>query len=136
MTRYSWSLLGAIIGASLATSCSRKTDAAALPKPTASGAAIVESSGGKQMTQTGGLLPQPVVIQVNDDQNNGIAGALVQFEAAPGVTFLRLRGYVRTGSDRLLQTNDGLCSGLFHPCRRSASSQAAPPVSFCHPASS
>jgi mono/diheme cytochrome c family protein len=87
MTRYSWSLLALIIAASLATSCSRKTAAAVLPKPTAFGAAIVESSGGKQMAQTGSLLPQPVVVQVNDGQGNGVTGALVQFEAAPGVTF-------------------------------------------------
>jgi mono/diheme cytochrome c family protein len=87
MTRYSWSLLAAIIAATLPTSCSRKTAAASLPKPTAFGAAIVESSGGKQMAQTGSLLPQPIVVQVNDDQNNGLAGALVQLEAAPGVTF-------------------------------------------------
>lgn len=87
MTRYPWSLLAVIITASLTTSCSRKSASAALPKQTAFGVAIVESSGGKQMAQTGSLLPQPVVLQVNDDQNNGIAGALVQLEAAPGVTF-------------------------------------------------
>ena len=87
MTRYSWSLLAVIIAASLATSCSHKNAAAPLPKPTVFGSAIVESSGGKQMAQTGSLLPQPVVVQVNDDQNNGIAGALVELEAAPGVTF-------------------------------------------------
>jgi mono/diheme cytochrome c family protein len=87
MTRYSWSLLAAIIAASLATSCSCKTAAAVLPKPTAFGAALVESSGGKQMAQIGSLLPQPVIVQVNDDQGNGVAGALVQLEGAPGVTF-------------------------------------------------
>jgi mono/diheme cytochrome c family protein len=69
------------------TSCSRKNDSAALPKPTAFGTAIVESSGGKQMTQTGGLLPQPVVVQVNDEQGNAVPGALVEFSAVAGVTF-------------------------------------------------
>jgi hypothetical protein len=87
MTRYSWSLLAVIVAASLTTSCPHKNTATALPKPTAFGAAIVESSGGKQMAQTGSLLPQPVVLQVNDDQNNGVTGALVQLEAAPGVAF-------------------------------------------------
>jgi mono/diheme cytochrome c family protein len=86
MTRCSWSLLAAMVAASLATSCSHKNANTALPKPTAFGAAIVESSGGKQMAQTGSLLPQPVVVQVNDDQGNGLTGALVQIEAAPGVT--------------------------------------------------
>ena len=40
----------------LATSCSHKTESASLPKPTAFGAAIVESSGGKQFAQTGRLV--------------------------------------------------------------------------------
>ena len=71
----------------LATSCSRKSESAAMPKPTAFGAAIVESSGGKQIAQTGSLLPQPVVVQVNDEQGTAVTGALVQFAAAPGVSF-------------------------------------------------
>jgi mono/diheme cytochrome c family protein len=71
----------------IASSCSRKNESASLPKPTAFGAAIVESSGGKQFTQTGTLLPQPVVVQVNDAQGTAVPGALVQFSAAPGVTF-------------------------------------------------
>ncbi len=70
-----------------ATSCSHKAESALPPKSTAFGAAIVESSGGKQAAQTGSLLPQPVVVQVNDDQGTGVAGALVEFSAASGVTF-------------------------------------------------
>src|SRR5579864_3364112 len=80
--------IGVVFAAAvLATSCSRKTESVALPKPTAFGAAIVESSGGKQIAQTGSLLPQPLVVQVNDEQGTAVAGALVQFAAAPGVTF-------------------------------------------------
>jgi len=71
----------------LATSCSHKQESAALPKPTAYGSAIVESSGGKQIAQTGSLLPQPLVVQVNDEQGNAVTGALVEFTAALGVTF-------------------------------------------------
>lgn len=70
----------------LACSCSRKTPTAE-PKPTAFGAAIVESSGGKQLAQTGALLPQPLVVQVNDEQGNAVPGALVEFAAASGVSF-------------------------------------------------
>lgn len=73
--------------AMIASSCSRKSGSASLPKPTAFGVAIVESSGGKQFAQTGSLLPQPVVVQVNDAQGAAVPGALVQFSAAPGVTF-------------------------------------------------
>lgn len=73
--------------AMLATSCSRTSESASVPKPTAFGAAIVESSGGKQIAQVGSLLPQPVVVQVNDDQGNAVPGALVQFSATSGVSF-------------------------------------------------
>ena len=72
--------------AALAASCSRKPDSTAL-KPTAFGASIVESSGGKQFGQAGTPLPQPVVVQVNDEQGAAVTGALVEFAAAPGVTF-------------------------------------------------
>lgn len=73
--------------AGLSTSCAHKSESAPVPKPTAFGSAIVESSGGKQIAQTGALLPQPVVVQVNDEQGTAVPGALVQFGAAPGVTF-------------------------------------------------
>ncbi|MFZ0861284.1 MAG: c-type cytochrome [Candidatus Sulfotelmatobacter sp.] len=90
MTRYSPAVFRLVIAAlaiSVSTSCSRKTESVPLPKPTAFGAAIVESSGGKQTAQTGSLLPQPVVVQVNNEQGAAVAGALVEFSAVPGVTF-------------------------------------------------
>jgi hypothetical protein len=86
MTRHCQAIFTLVL-ALLATSCSHKTASASLPKPTAFGVAIVESSGGKQIAQTGSLLPQPVVVQVNDEQGTAVAGALVEFAAAPGVAF-------------------------------------------------
>jgi mono/diheme cytochrome c family protein len=80
-------LVVALLAATLATSCSHTGWSVFVPKPTAFGAAIVESSGGKQTAQTGGLLPQPIVVQVNDEQGTAVAGALVEFAAAPGVAF-------------------------------------------------
>src|SRR5215471_7591830 len=77
-------LLGCVL---MGSSCSRKSESTASLKPTAYGAAIVESSGGKQFAQTGTSLPQPVVVQVNDAQGIAIPGALVAFAGAPGVTF-------------------------------------------------
>jgi mono/diheme cytochrome c family protein len=56
-------------------------------KPTAYGTAIVESSGGKQTAEVGTPLPQPVVVQVNDDQGNGVAGAPVTMRGPNGVSF-------------------------------------------------
>jgi len=69
------------------TSCSRKSASPPALKATGVGAAMVESSGGKQFAQTGSLLPQPVVVQVNDALGAAVAGALVEFAAAPGVIF-------------------------------------------------
>lgn len=87
MTRHAWITLTLAIPM-LATSCSSNVAVTVLvQKPTAFGAALVESSGGKQFAQTGALLPQPVVVQVNDEQGAAVAGALVEFSAAPGVTF-------------------------------------------------
>lgn len=90
MNRYSpavFTLIISVLAALMSSSCSRKSESAPLLKPTAFGAAIVESSGGKQFAQTGALLPQPVVVQVNDEQGAAVAGALVEFGAAAGVTF-------------------------------------------------
>jgi mono/diheme cytochrome c family protein len=85
----------AALAAIFAVSCSHHTSpqtspqtaSSPLPKPTAFGAAIVESSGGKQTSQAGGLLTQPVVVQVNDEQGTAVAGALVEFSAVSGVAF-------------------------------------------------
>ena len=95
-----------VLATFLSISCSRKAESAPLPKPTAFGAAIVESSGGKQTAQTGSLLPQPVVVQVNDAQGNSVTGALVEFSAVPGVTFDHPNGL--TDSSGQVTTNVSL----------------------------
>jgi mono/diheme cytochrome c family protein len=98
--------LAGVLALLFAVSCSHQTAGPAAPKPTAFGAAIVESSGGQQIAQTGGLLPQPVVVQVNDEQGSAVAGALVEFSAAPGVTFDRLNSL--TDSSGQVTTNVSL----------------------------
>ena len=66
--------------------CSRKASTSySLPKPAGYGAAIVDSSGGKQTTAVGTQLPQPVVVQVNDEQGNAVTGALVVLRGPNGV---------------------------------------------------
>ena len=65
--------------------CSRPSPtSSSAPKPTAYGAAIVESSGGKQTAEVGTSLPQPVVLQVNDEHGNAVTGALVVLRAPNG----------------------------------------------------
>ncbi len=66
-------------------SCGRTGSSVPLPKPTAFGTAIVEAGGEKQIAQTGTLLSQPLIVQVNDDHGNAVPGALVEMQAAAGV---------------------------------------------------
>ena len=56
-----------------------------MPKATAYGAAIVESSGGKQTAEVGTPLAQPVVVQVNDEQGSAVTGALVVLRGPNGI---------------------------------------------------
>jgi len=67
--------------------CSRKSKQPAPLQSTATGTAIVESSGGKQIGYIGMLLDQLVVVQVNDASGNGVAGAAVYFSGPSGVGF-------------------------------------------------
>ncbi len=76
--------IGLIVGNA---GCARKSAEPSALKPTAFGAALVESSGGKQIGPTGAVLNQPVVVQVNDDQGNAVPGALVEFSGPAGVSF-------------------------------------------------
>ncbi len=72
----------------ISSGCSRHAaSSAATPKPTAYGTAIVESSGGKQTAEVGTPLPQPLVVQVNDDQGNPVTGAPVILHGPNGVSF-------------------------------------------------
>ena len=74
-----------ISAAGLLVGCSKTGASNSLPKPTAYGSAIVESSGGKQFAEVGAPLPQPVVVQVNDEQANAVSGALVVLRGPNGV---------------------------------------------------
>ncbi len=67
--------------------CSRQPKAAPVLHATAAGSALVVSSGDKQLGPAGAPLAQPLVMQVNDDQGNGVTGALVRFSGTAGVKF-------------------------------------------------
>ena len=71
----------------LTAGCSRKAAQPEGLKATATGTAIVESSGGKQIGYTGMPLDQPVVVQVNDANGSGVTGAAVYFSGPVGVVF-------------------------------------------------
>lgn len=67
--------------------CSRPAAKNPGPEAKAFGTAIAVSSGDKQVTATGMALDQPVVVQVNDAQGNGVTGAVVTFAGPPGASF-------------------------------------------------
>ncbi len=64
-----------ILLAFMLSACGGRKGTAPAPKATAYGTAIVLSSGDKQMSEVGHSLGDPVVVQVNDAQGNGVAGA-------------------------------------------------------------
>ncbi len=69
----------------LLAGCNRQPTHTAAPAPAAYGTAIAEVSGGKQIAAAGATLAQPIVVQVNDAQGNGVAGAYVEFHSPAGV---------------------------------------------------
>jgi mono/diheme cytochrome c family protein len=71
----------------LAAGCSHKSKQPEALKAVATGAALVESSGGKQIGYIGMPLDQPVVVQVNDASGSAVTGAAVYFSGPTGVAF-------------------------------------------------
>ena len=71
----------------LTGACSRKSKQPAPLQATATGATIVESSGGKQIGYIGMPLDQLVVVQVNDASGGAVTGAAVYFRGSSGVMF-------------------------------------------------
>ena len=72
----------------MAAGCSHRSKQPAPLAATAKGAAIVESSGGKQIGYIGMPLDQPVVVQVNDASGSAVAGAAVYLSGPPGVSLM------------------------------------------------
>ena len=88
--------------------CTHKSGPVSSLKPTGFGAALVESSGGKQIGAAGTVLAQPLVVQVNDEQGSAVTGALVEFSGPAGVSFDPQSGL--TDSSGQLSTNVALGS--------------------------
>jgi len=80
-------ILCALTLGALTIGCVGRAKLAAPLKASATGAAIVESSGGKQIGYIGMPLDQPVVVQVNDASGAAVTGAAVYFRGSSGVSF-------------------------------------------------
>ena len=66
--------------------CTRHQQSVPVPEATARGTAIILSSGDKQIAGVGNVLDDPLVVQVNDAQGNGVAGAPVWCSGPNGAT--------------------------------------------------
>ncbi len=71
----------------ITSGCSHQSNRPTPLKAIATGAAIVESSGGKQIGYVGMELDQPIVVQVNDASGTAVAGAAVYLSGPSGVSF-------------------------------------------------
>lgn len=111
MTRHLLTTL-TLLAATLVTSCSHIV-LLPTPKPSAFGAVIVEASGGKQIAMAGTALPQPLVVQVNDEQGTAIAGALVEFSAARGVAFDPANGITDSSGQVATNVTFGSLAGRY-----------------------
>ena len=102
-------VLGGLV---MLTGCSRQRSILA-PQPTVHGAALVEVSGGKQIMQEGMQLDQPLVVQVNDAQNNAVAGAAVVFRGPAGVSFKPPSGLTDSSGQLSTVVNLGGVAGRY-----------------------
>jgi mono/diheme cytochrome c family protein len=98
---------------SLAGACARKSVAPNQPAPTAYGTAIVLSSGDKQQAAVGALLSDPLVIQVNDAQGNGVTGAPVWFESVNGSAYDPAYGITDSSGQVTTNVNLGGMNGRY-----------------------
>jgi mono/diheme cytochrome c family protein len=97
-----------VLALGMTSACARRATGPVDATPKAFGTALVLVSGDKQAAGVGSLLDQPVIVQVNDAQGTAVAGALVRFTGAGGVTFVPDHGL--TGSDGQFTTNVSLGS--------------------------
>jgi mono/diheme cytochrome c family protein len=85
MKRNPW--IGGVLAVTVCAGCAHRPAAAPVLKAKAAGTAIVVASGDKQMGSPGSRLPQPLQLQVNDDQGNAVTGAEVELTGPKGVAF-------------------------------------------------
>ncbi len=76
--------------------CSQKPAQTGAPAAKAFGTAVVVAGGDKQIVAEGMALDQPVVVQVNDAQGNGVTGAAVTLRGPAGASFQPASGLTDT----------------------------------------
>jgi len=76
-----------VLSVGLVFSACTRTPSSNSAKGTKSISTLVEVSGGKQTAAAGNTLPQPLIVQVNDDQGNAVSGAVVSVRGPWGMMF-------------------------------------------------
>lgn len=111
----------------LCAGCGHRSASAPMLQAKAAGTAIVVVSGDKQLGSPGTTLPQPLVLQVNDDQGNAVTGAKVELTGPRGVIFDPAQVLTDDSGQATIKVELGGIAGRYE---LSASSQDAHGKSF------
>lgn len=111
----------------LCAGCGHRSASAPTLQAKAAGTAIVVVSGDKQLGSPGSTLPQPLVLQVNDDQGNAVTGAKVELTGPRGVIFDPAQVLTDDSGQATIKVEIGAIAGRYE---LSASSQDAHGKSF------
>ena len=107
------SLLGIFLAAVLCVGCMHRPASAPAIHAKATGSAIVIVSGDRQLGSPGSLLPQPLVLQVNDDQGNAVPGAVLQLVGPTGVIIQPAQALTDDNGQVTVHLTLGGISGLY-----------------------
>jgi mono/diheme cytochrome c family protein len=102
-----------LLALALLIACSRKSTKTSAPAASTYGTAIAEVSGGKQIAPAGATLDQPVVVQINDAQGNGVTGAYVELRAPSGVVLEPAAGLTDSSGQFTTKVTLGGVSGRY-----------------------
>ncbi len=106
-------LLAALSATLLSVGCMHRQSAAPALHAKATGSAIVIVSGDRQLGSPGSLLPQSLVLQVNDDQGNAVPGAVLQLAGPAGVTIRPAQALTDDNGQVTVRLTLGGISGLY-----------------------
>ena len=105
--------LGILLAAVLGVGCMHRPASAPALHAKATGSAIVIVSGDRQLGSPGSLLPQSLVLQVNDDQGNAVPGAVLQLAGPAGVTIRPAQALTDDNGQVTVRLTLGGISGLY-----------------------
>jgi mono/diheme cytochrome c family protein len=106
--------------------CSHRAAPVPALHPTAAGSAVVVSSGDSQLGMPGTPLSQPLIVQVNDDQGNGVPGARVELVGPAAFAFDPAAALTDSNGQVTVSVTPGDASGRFELTAVSANKEGKP----------